>query len=70
MRYPVHLYRMHEMVATWQAPSQIAFIIAGHTSFARLSAITDVIKEAALAGIAAAFPAVSAFVVKPTVPCA
>lgn len=46
----LHLNRMHEVVATWQAPSQIAFIIAGHTSFARLSAITDVIKDAALAG--------------------
>ncbi len=42
--------RMHEMVSTWQAKSDVGFIIAGHTSFERLSAIADIIKEAAVTG--------------------
>jgi hypothetical protein len=41
---------MHEMVSTWQAKSDVGFIIAGHTSFERLSAIADIIKEAAVTG--------------------
>jgi hypothetical protein len=41
---------MHEMVSTWQAESDVGFIIAGHTSFERLSAIADIIKESAVTG--------------------
>jgi len=32
------------MVAEWQRPCVAAYLVAGHTSFARLSAIADILK--------------------------
>jgi len=41
-------YQRHEMTTVWCGPANKAFIIAGHTSFARLSAIADIINEGAV----------------------
>jgi hypothetical protein len=41
---------MHEMVSAWQEPCEAAVLVAGETSLARLSMITDTIKQVICTG--------------------
>lgn len=38
------------MATTWQTSANVAFLVAGQTSFGRLSAIMDIIKQGIMTG--------------------
>jgi hypothetical protein len=45
MQVRAGVIRVHEMVKAWQSPAAVGILVAGETSFDRLSAIVDIIKK-------------------------
>jgi hypothetical protein len=45
MQVRAGVIRAHEMVKAWQSPADVGILVAGETSFDRLSAIVDIIKK-------------------------